>query len=239
MFKPIDSRRIHEIITDQIKDALFAGRLRPGDKLPSERELVEQFHVSRVTVREALRALENQGLLIIRQGADGGAFVAEAGSGVVTESLSNMLRLEKVAIADLTEARLILEPEAARLASIRATGRDIRRLEENLEKARASGRRLLDKRMINLEFHRYMAKISRNRVVVFMINSVIDVMIENISRSFLEATSIEGVMEYHKQIIESIRNRDPDRCFEIMRKHIIEIQKALENSREELAGVES
>ena len=238
MFKPIRSKRIHEIIIDQVKDAVFSGRLRPGDRLFSERELVEQFSVSRTTVREALRTLENQGILVIKQGSEGGAFVAEAGHGILTESLSNMLRLGKVNVADLTDARLIIEPEAARLAAKRATKKDIEKLDKILEQAKKSKKTLRKTRLINLEFHRQMAHISRNPVVIFMIESVIDVMVENIHRTALDATAIKRVIDSHQEIIQAIKNQNYDRTFHIMRSHILEIQKALERSEGRLKGGE-
>jgi len=149
-----------------------------------------------------------------------------------------MLRLGKVNIADLTEARLIFEPEAARLAARRATKKDMEKLEQDVERAKNPIRPPLSIRRSNLEFHRQMARISRNPVVIFIINSVIDIMIENVSRTTLDMASIKKVIEYHEEIIQSIRNHDYDRSFTIMRKHIVDIQKALEKSEGRLSGIE-
>ncbi|MBI1893742.1 MAG: FadR family transcriptional regulator, partial [Candidatus Rokubacteria bacterium] len=115
----IKGPRASQEIAQQLRDAIYSGHLLPGDKLPSERELVRQFESSRVTVREAIRSLEMAGLLSVKRGYGGGAFVADVDLRPLKESFSTLLRLRKVTIAHLTEVRLLLEPHLAALAARR------------------------------------------------------------------------------------------------------------------------
>src|SRR5580692_13164707 len=109
LFSPVSMGRISEVIVEQIRQLMRAGELRPGDRLPAERELCENFGVSRVTVREALRMLESSGLVEIRVGARGGAFVTAPTSDRVGDGLADLLSLSVINAGDVTEVRLILE----------------------------------------------------------------------------------------------------------------------------------
>src|SRR5580693_9805081 len=109
MFNRVSVGRISEIIVDQIRLLMRQGQLKPGDRLPPERDLCERFGVSRVTVREALRMLESSGLVQIRVGARGGAFVTAPSGDRVGEGLADMITLSAISAADVTEVRMILE----------------------------------------------------------------------------------------------------------------------------------
>src|SRR3990172_10571035 len=109
MFQSVSTNRVSEEIAGQIKRAILSGKLKPGDKLPTERELVEQFHTSRVSVREAVRSLEHLGLVRIRRGAGGGTYLTGSNHRPVTESFLVRMQLNKGTVDHLTEARLLLE----------------------------------------------------------------------------------------------------------------------------------
>ncbi len=117
MFKSVHTDRISQAIVEQIKDVIFRKKLKPGDKLPSERQLMEQFEASRVTVREALRTLEYSGIIEIKRGADGGAFIGDPNTKFVNNLLQDMFSMGKIKISNLTEARLAVEPFSARIAT--------------------------------------------------------------------------------------------------------------------------
>ncbi len=137
MFTPVTAGRISEEIVDQIKAAIFDGRLRRGDRLPSERDLTERFGVSRVTVRDALRILEASGLIEIRVGARGGAVVTAPGAARVGEGISNMLLLSALTPAEVTEARMVFELGTVALICERADDTDIAELTEICERSSA------------------------------------------------------------------------------------------------------
>jgi len=120
-FRPIKTSRAFEEIADQIRTELVSRRLRPGDRLPAERAMAEQFGVSRNTLREALRSLENAGLLRLQKGATGGAFVRESTGDAIITGLRDMFHLGAIQPEHLTEARVLIESIAVRAACERAT----------------------------------------------------------------------------------------------------------------------
>ena len=132
MLRAIKKTRIHEDVFHQIHQLIKEGRLRARDQLPSERELAETFKVSRTSVREALRALETQGLIVSRTGA--GNFVVDLPVEALVGPLARMLIDEKTALADVFELRKLIEPHIAALAAERATKRDIAQLKKIVAK---------------------------------------------------------------------------------------------------------
>ena len=126
MFSSVRTPRVYEHIVAQIERAIFEGRLQQGDKLPAERQLVREFGASRVAVREALRALEHRGLVDVRQGSAGGYFIREMDAGPVVRDFQTLFRLGHVSLAQLVEARALIEPESARLAALRANEPDVK-----------------------------------------------------------------------------------------------------------------
>src|SRR3954467_7271501 len=130
LFAPVSVARASSSIADQIRQAIVGGRLRQGERLPPERELAEQFGVSRVTVRDALRALEAMGLIEVRVGARGGAFVTVPSGSVVGQTMSDMMMMQALTPEDIVEARLILELGTVTLACARATAEDLETMRE-------------------------------------------------------------------------------------------------------------
>src|SRR3954447_11808175 len=128
MFAPVTVARASSSIADQIRGAILGGKLSEGQRLAPERELAEQFGVSRVTVRDALRALEAMGLIEVRVGARGGAFVTAPTGSVVAQTMSDMMLMSAVTPEDVVEARLVVELGIVTLACARATDEDLARL---------------------------------------------------------------------------------------------------------------
>src|SRR5512134_3247693 len=126
MLHAIKKTRIHEEVVTQIHELIREGRFKARDQLPSERELAETFKVSRTSVREALRALETQGLIISRTGM--GNFVAALPIESLVAPLAKLLIQEKDALADIFEMRKLIEPRIASLAAERATEHDVERM---------------------------------------------------------------------------------------------------------------
>ena len=130
MLKAIKKTRIYEEVVNQIHELIREGKLKAGDQLPSERELAETFKVSRASVREALRALETQGLVVSRTGT--GTFVADLPIELLVAPLASLLIKHKKALADIFETRRLIEPRIASLAAERVTDRDIEQVEQSL-----------------------------------------------------------------------------------------------------------
>jgi GntR family transcriptional repressor for pyruvate dehydrogenase complex len=132
-FKQIKPYRVSDGVAKQLKEAIVLGRYKPGDKLPSERELSEQFGVSRLAIREALRSLGNSGFVRIRQGIGGGAFVTELDFEPLLTTFLDLFMADKISIPALHDVRVLVETEVARLAALNINPDYARRLKEALD----------------------------------------------------------------------------------------------------------
>jgi GntR family transcriptional repressor for pyruvate dehydrogenase complex len=162
MFDSIKSNKVSQHIIDQIRNAIFEGRLKPGDKLPSERELIEEFKVSKMTLREALRSLEVLGFLEIRKGVAGGPFVTEVDMAKARDSFTNFLLFKNLSLKDLSEVRLLLEPYIAKKATLAITQEDLNRLEKLIEDSERAIKHdiAFESRKDEIEFHRIIGSIA-------------------------------------------------------------------------------
>jgi GntR family transcriptional repressor for pyruvate dehydrogenase complex len=245
MFKSVRTDRISNAIMQQIKSAIFEKKIKPGEKLPSERQLMEQFQCSRVTVREALKALEYPGILEIRRGIQGGAYVVDPTIKSGHNLLQDMFLLGNIRISDLTEARVAIEPPTAGLAAERVSDEALEQLRQNIEETRECLKRKNpnDARLLELEFHRIIGHASENPVIQFMIDSMMDVMENNISSTFvLSARPVENTLRFHEALYEVFKEHNAAKAQHLMLQHIREIQKALEEKklpiREPRKGIE-
>ncbi len=237
MFKSVQSDRVSNVIVAQIKEAIFRKRLRVGARLPSERHLMEQFGASRVTVREAIRTLENSGMIEVKRGADGGAFIRDPNTTFAKNFLQDMFSMGKIEIFDLTEARVAVEPSAVRMAANRMKDETLEQLRRNVDETKeclARGQHT-DARLLNLEFHRLIAQASGNPVIYFVMDSIIEIMERNISSVILSAKPVEKTLQYHESIYLTLKARDEKAAEEIMLEHISQIQKALEREGKRVA----
>jgi GntR family transcriptional repressor for pyruvate dehydrogenase complex len=221
IFRPVSVGRISEIIVEQIRELMRQGQLKPGDRLPPERDLCERFGVSRVTVREALRMLESSGLVQIRVGARGGAFVTAPSSDRVGEGLTDMLTLSAISAADVTEIRLILEMGIVPLVCERATEQDIADLEEICERSEAALRSEEYSMEYSLEFHTRVARATHNPAVVMLVESFRGPIHMSLEQAREVAPEMGGLgTREHERFIEAVRRRDPDAATQIMREHL-------------------
>ena len=226
MLSPVGAPRVYHHIVAHIERAIYDGRLECGDKLPPERELGRRFGASRVAVREALRALEHRGLLEVRQGSAGGHFVRAVDAGVVSRDFTTLLRLGRLTADQLTEARLILEPEVARLGAERATDLQIKQLRAALDERFAVVAGGRNPRELDLDFHRCLATTSRNPVHIVTIHALIDVEADMVAPHGLYAEADRAEVERaHTALLEAVEARDGDRAREVMRAHIADMQR--------------
>ena len=227
MFRSVRTQRVSDEIVGQVKEALFTGKLRVGDRLPPERELAEKFEASRASVREALRSLEQEGVIQIRKGVNGGIFVVDLDHRPVAKSLRTLLELRKISIHHISEARLIFEPEAARLAAQRAKPEDLQQLEEVIQKmGEAVGRRELP-RSHDLMFHQLIARAAANPILEMLAGSMLEVASKAITELQPSLATLRHVLRSHENIFEAIRDRNPELAFQTMYEHIVDIQRRL------------
>ncbi|TDK52621.1 FadR family transcriptional regulator [Antarcticimicrobium luteum] len=173
-FKPIRTKRAFEEVCDQIREEIQSGNLAPGDKLPSERELAEQFHVSRSTVREAFRTLEIGGVLELQKGVRGGAVVLMGNEErPITQTMADLLSLGGISLRDYTEARTCMQREMIRLACQRGTEEDFADMEDNLGRMRAAGPGISveARTMLTQEFYETLAKATHNGAMVVIMRA--------------------------------------------------------------------
>ena len=210
-FNQVRTSRIFEEICGRIRDQLASGALKPGDKLPAERELAKQFGVGRNALREALRSLENAGVISLEKGAKGGAFICEGTPGGITVALTDLVHLGSVSMEELTEARIFILEFVVHLACQRATEDDFELLERNIDYTEELTRkRLFDERMeATAEFYNLLARTTGNRLIAMIIDSLTDIL-----RSFMKShagnRTLDGLIESRRRVLRHLRARHPD-----------------------------
>jgi DNA-binding FadR family transcriptional regulator len=225
MFQAYKGRRAFEDIADQIKQAILSKRLNDGDRLPSERELAEQFQVGRVTIREAMRMLETMGLIQIRKGSAGGAFVGIGDLDVMASMIMDRLQLEGTTHDQMIEARVGVECAAIKSAVQHSTDEDLARIEKDVEESKqiigASFSKEIVAKMIN--FHVLVAVASHNIPYIMFVRSIM----EWASRKLADWVPSEEEQRYsyssHKEIFEAIAQKDVKLAESLMRGHIEKI----------------
>jgi len=178
VFQTAKPTKIFQDVVAQIEEAILTGRIQTGQTLPCERELKDLFQISRGTLREALRVLEQKGLIEIRLGVGGGSVVKAVQADRVSESLGLLIRSQKVALNHLAEFRESLEGSVAAQAAERRTAGDVRKLHELLETARTrvdAGRQQRDAFLeVDKQIHMAIAEITRNPIYVSILSSIHD-----------------------------------------------------------------
>jgi GntR family transcriptional repressor for pyruvate dehydrogenase complex len=221
---PVQARRAFEEVALQIRSQLCSGELRPGDRLPAERDLAEQFGLSRNTVREALRTLEISGVLEFRKGSTGGAFVREGqGDGVVT-GIADLYRLGTLGHEHLTEARMVVALATTRATCERGSEADLDALVNNVRAAETAVKagNISERVSINLEFFRILANASRNPLLIILTDALVEIQVSLLE--VLTPAPSSTVMASRRRLLKHLVARDADRAAGEMEVHL----KALE-----------
>lgn len=225
MFQPVErNERLSDKVAQQLLESIVSQRLAPGTRLPSERELGEQFNVSRTVIREAVRDLAAKGVVDVRSGS--GARVANVEAASVSESMSLYLRGQGLSYADVNEVRFALEAVTARLAAERAdadeeaellaSGERLAGLTGDLEKASRE----------DVEFHRLVARATHNPLFIVVLDSIGDVLLD-IRRATLRLEGrVEQAAHHHRLIAEAITAHDVHAAEAAMREHLADSKAA-------------
>ena len=213
--------RISEVIVEQVRLLIRQGQLSAGDRLPSERELCERFGVSRVTVREALRVLEANGLVEIRVGARGGAFVTAPSSRLVGEGISDLITLASLTGVEVTEARMVFELGIVPLVCERATKEDIDALYEICDRSSAALEGDAYPLELSAEWHTRYAQAAHNRAVAMLVESLHGPLIMSLERA-REVAPMHGRhgVEEHRQLVDAIAKGSVKKATQLMRTHL-------------------
>jgi GntR family transcriptional repressor for pyruvate dehydrogenase complex len=219
--------RVSESVGAQIREAIFSGKLEPGHKLPPEREMAEQFETSRVALREALRSLEQEGLVEIKRGSGGGAFVADFDNALraLADSLNTVVKLGQAKSGHLTEVRSMLEPVMARTAAARASEEDLNAMQKIVEAQEEELRSGALSRKYDMEFHRLIANACHNPVLSIVVTAINDAIRDAIYRSKLTREMRDQVVRYHRELFKVISARDSELAGRIMEEHVVAVQR--------------
>lgn len=223
MYKIVRSSRLYEQIVQQVEDSIHKGALKPGDQLPPERELAEQFGVSRTAVREAVKALREKGLVEAYPGR--GTFITDGSSHSIRQSLDRLMRSEREGLAFLAETREILEPELAALATTRADDEALAALRERVamtDGAKGDPETLLE---ADLDFHLTLAEAAGNPIIVSLIDSIVGLLREQRMGIFQVEGGAERGQYHHKRILEAVEHRDAVGAREAMRAHLKQVRE--------------
>jgi DNA-binding FadR family transcriptional regulator len=230
-FEPIHTRRAFEEICERIRAQIAAGALRPGDKLPAERELAQQLGVGRNALREALRSLEIAGVVRLQKGAKGGAFIQSGDSDRMSEVVRDMLSLGSISVAELTETRVHIQDLVVRLACERATAADLDALAANIERTAqmTAGGRYLDRVECSREFYRLLVAAAHNQVLAMMVRSVTEILMQFVyTRVAAGGKPQPRLVEKRRAFLAALRERDPEKATRLMRSHLASVHRLLE-----------
>jgi len=236
IFQKAKKNRIFQDVVNQIQTAILEGQLQTGDRLPPERELGELFETSRGTLREALRILEQKGLIEIRLGINGGAYVKDANAELMAENLAMLIRSHDVSLEHLAEFREGVEGTVAGLAARRSTAADNKKLTALMDEAAKNHARGLDGWndfvRVDEKIHTEIARISGNPLYTFVLQSIH----ENIHRyydKFLPAGKIELEENFRdlQRIVGAIARKQPEPASLAARKHVRRFTNYMEMRR--------
>ncbi|MBT3703535.1 MAG: FadR family transcriptional regulator [Alphaproteobacteria bacterium] len=224
-FQPIKKRRLSDEVTAQIRARIVAGELRPGDKLPAERDMASNFAVSRGAVREAVRGLELAGVVNVLQGVTGGAYVGEGNPGVMEDSLKDLFYLGGVSLQELTDARIWIETLVTRLACERGTDEDFAALKENVEEANTLLKQghFNDKIDVHVEFHNILARATHNPVMIMLMRALMELMREFSHKVGGEKHDL--TIRARRKFLKHLANRDANKAAAAMEQHLKQLQK--------------
>ena len=225
MFQAAKQTKVFQDVVAQIQEAILDGRLKTGDTLPSERQLKDMFNISRGTLREALRVLEQKGLIEIKLGVGGGSVVKDLNADQVSEGLALLIRSQKVSLNHLAEFREDVEGIVAAHAAKRRTKEDISRLYELVEVARncvAGGTSQRNAFIeIDKQIHMTLAQVAKNPIYISVLHSVH----ENIHRYYDRFLSMEEreLQENHQDLcdlVKAVENGQTDQARQLARGHV-------------------
>jgi GntR family transcriptional repressor for pyruvate dehydrogenase complex len=223
MYKIVRTSRLYEQIVQQIEDTILKGNLKPGDQLPAERDLAEQFGVSRTAVREAVKALREKGLVEAYTGR--GTFVTNGTLHAIRQSLDLMVKIGQAdGATQLVEVREILEPEIAALAAERAEEQHLAALREAVAIMDAS---LEDAEAFieaDLDFHLALAEAAGNPIILSLIDSIVGLLREQRLGTFETPGGPQRGQYYHRRILAAIETRNAEQARSEMRAHLQQVR---------------
>ena len=221
---PIDRAGITELVVQRIKELLERGELRAGSRLPPERDLAEMLHISRPSLRTALKALSVMGIIRAKPGA--GTYIAESLPEIFTEPMHFLTLINHTSVEELFEARRIVEAGLAELAAERATEADIAALVKEVEGMRATIGDPENFLTHDVRFHQVMARAANNKLMSGVMDTVAQLLFHIRRQTISHARDLEEAIEWHQKIIAAMQKRDSRRAKEMLSGHLRAAQSA-------------
>ena len=223
MFKPLEARRAFEAVTEQIKGLVCSGQLKPGDKLPTERELATLFGTGRMVVRESLRLLEHSGFVQIKNGYKGGVFVKDVGAEVMTGSIVDLVKLGRISLEQLTETRIEIESAIIGLVAARIDDDDLEKLRKNIEHTEQLISEGKISRDGNVTFHLILAEAAKNPLLEIIIESIMNVVDSVVNWLKPSLSDSERIVKAHKAIYNALCQKEVKSARKLMRDHLVDV----------------
>jgi GntR family transcriptional regulator, transcriptional repressor for pyruvate dehydrogenase complex len=222
--EPIDRTGITELVVQRIKELLGRGELKAGSRLPPERELADMLHISRPSLRTALKALSVMGVIRAKPGA--GTYIAQSLPEVFTEPMHFMTLINNTSVDELFEARLIIEAGLAELAAERATESDIAALTQEVEEMRANTGDPEEFLKHDVRFHQVMARAADNKLMSGVMDTVAQLLFHIRRQNVARANDLEEAIEWHEKLITAMEKHDSKRAKDTLSGHLRAAQLA-------------
>jgi GntR family transcriptional regulator, transcriptional repressor for pyruvate dehydrogenase complex len=223
MLKVIKKTRLYEEVVGQLHQLIDDGKLKAGDRLPAERELAETFRVSRSSVREAIKTLENEGMVISRPGS--GTFITAVNVEAIIPPLASLLSRGKDALVDLFEMRCLVEPSIAALAAERATPADILRLKEICSEQEQQVNHDTSAVDSDAAFHLTIGRATHNAALQRLVASIVEILKPIREKSLQTPGRAHKSLASHREILVAIERHDPELARQAMQRHIQAVEE--------------
>jgi GntR family transcriptional repressor for pyruvate dehydrogenase complex len=234
-FQPVQPEKLSQTVVRQIELLILRGLLRPGERLPAERELAEKLGVSRPSLREAIAELQERGLLVSRAGA--GVYVAQMLGSAFAQGLIDLFARHDEALFDYISFRRDLEAMAAERAARVGSDTDLKVIDTIFRKMEAAHtkRNPADEAALDAEFHLSIIEASHNIIMLHMMRAMFDMLREGVfynrQMMFRQRTTRDQLLDQHRAINESIQARDPDAARAAVWRHLTFVEDALNDQR--------
>ncbi|MCX8022767.1 MAG: GntR family transcriptional regulator [Syntrophorhabdaceae bacterium] len=235
-FRPYKGERSFEAVSGEIKKLIFQGVFKAGDKLPPETEIGRQFGVSRQTVREALRILEQSGFITIQQGVNGGPMITDTVLSRLSNMFLDIFYFKRLSLDELTEARFGIEKAMFKHVIERVEETDVEALKKNVEEAKIKLEKNDTPFEENIEFHRILARASKNFVYMIVIELLMSVVSHfHSERNEKDLKKSARIVHLHEAILEGIVEKDYDRSVLILDELLKEVRTILTKKGQNMA----
>ena len=220
-----NGKKLHEEVTDKLLSRVRSGEFKPGDRLPAERALALEYGVSRSVIREAMSSLNQMGCVVSKVG--GGSYVKTPDTSDIVDPLSVIYSQDDDFALEMIEARLVIEPEVARLAALRRSDKQLEAMWQTIDKMRAEAIRGGDCSKLDSKFHEQLTEAAHNRALALVVVSYSKIL----NKSMELTQALEGVPQKaiasHENILRAIKRQDPQGAENSMRQHLVDAHENL------------